>query len=166
MHQRPCQSELRCWKGKVPVSAVVLLHKLIIHMCTVQYARNSCTLPCTSIHVHTDTHTCMYYYAQAHLQKIVYIRTYIRVYAYNGRNMNQKLVDCFLKIFLLQCCPIKNIWESWQIKIDFDQPDQPNAEIGRKMANNRLLFLALCLLNSFLYPFRYYKQLEYCREPI
>ena len=41
---------------------------------------------------------------------------------------------------LLHCCPIENVWEIWLIKIDFGWP---NAEIGRKMANGQLLFLAL-----------------------
>ena len=38
--------------------------------------------------------------------------------------------------------PLKNVWEIWPIKIDFDQPI---VEIGQKMANGRLLFLALGL---------------------
>ena len=33
---------------------------------------------------------------------------------------------------LLHCCPIENVQEIWPIKIDFGQP---NAEVGRKMAN-------------------------------
>ena len=41
---------------------------------------------------------------------------------------------------LLHCCSIENVWEIWPIKIDFGRP---HAEIGRKMANGRLLFLAL-----------------------
>ena len=41
---------------------------------------------------------------------------------------------------LLHCCPIKNVWEIWPIKMDFGWL---NAKIGRKMANGPLLFLAL-----------------------
>ena len=62
----------------------------------------------------------------------------------SARNKDQKLVGCFFKnrIFyrLLHCCPIENVWEIWPIMIDFGRP---NAEIGRKMANGRLLFLTL-----------------------
>ena len=43
----------------------------------------------------------------------------------------------------LNCCPIENEWEIWLIKIDFGQP---NIEVGQKMANGRLLFLALLVL--------------------
>ena len=42
----------------------------------------------------------------------------------------------------MYCCLIENVWEICPIKLDFDQP---NAEIGRKMASGRLLFLALVL---------------------
>ena len=41
---------------------------------------------------------------------------------------------------LLIAVPIKNVQEIWPTKMDFGWP---NAEIGRKMANGRLLFLAL-----------------------
>ena len=41
---------------------------------------------------------------------------------------------------LLIAVPIENVQEIWLIKMDFGQP---NAEIGQKMANGRLLFLAL-----------------------
>ena len=63
----------------------------------------------------------------------------------SARNKDQKLVGRFLKIgyfigYLLLCCSIENVWEIWPIKIVFGRP---NAEIGRKMASGRLLFLAL-----------------------
>ena len=38
------------------------------------------------------------------------------------------------------CCPIENVQEIWSTKKDFDRP---NSEIGWKMANGQLLFLAL-----------------------
>ena len=61
----------------------------------------------------------------------------------HARNKDQKLVSHFFKDWLfyrlLLCCPIENVWEIWPIKIDFGQP---NAEIDRKMASGRLLFLA------------------------
>ena len=38
------------------------------------------------------------------------------------------------------CCPIENVQEIWLTKMDFGQT---NAETGQKMANGRLLFLAL-----------------------
>ena len=41
---------------------------------------------------------------------------------------------------LLKGCHIEHVWQLWPIKIDFDCP---NAEIGPKMANGQLLFLAL-----------------------
>ena len=41
---------------------------------------------------------------------------------------------------VLYCCPIENVGEIWPIKIVFGRP---NAEIDWKMANGRLLFLAL-----------------------
>ena len=56
---------------------------------------------------------------------------------------------------LLIAVPIENAQEIWPTKMDFGQP---NAEIGRKMANGRLLFLALiiqwfdtCILIMYLY---------------
>ena len=36
---------------------------------------------------------------------------------------------------------MENVWESWLIKIDFGRP---YVKIGRRMADGRLLFLALC----------------------
>ena len=45
----------------------------------------------------------------------------------------------FLKkdiLYAIDCCPIENVWEIWPNKMDFGQP---NAEIGRKMANGRLI---------------------------
>ena len=62
----------------------------------------------------------------------------------SARNKDQKLVGhFFLKIgyflgYLL--LPIKNVQEIWLTKMDFGRP---NSEIGRKMANGQLLFLAL-----------------------
>ena len=50
---------------------------------------------------------------------------------YSGRNKDQKLVGCFFEN------PVK----IWPTKMDFGQPI---AEIGWKMANGQLLFLALC----------------------
>ena len=48
---------------------------------------------------------------------------------------------------LLTAVPIENVQEIWPTNMDFGQPNaevgRPNAEIGRKMANGRLLFLAL-----------------------
>ena len=66
---------------------------------------------------------------------------------FSARNKDQKLVGCFLKIgyfyrLLTQRCPIEFIWEIWPTKMDFGRS---NAEIGQKMANGRLLFLALVL---------------------
>ena len=43
---------------------------------------------------------------------------------------------------LLIAVPIENVQESWPTKMDCGRP---NAENGRKMANGRLLFLALHL---------------------
>ena len=46
-------------------------------------------------------------------------------------------MGCFLKMgYLIHYQTIVNIWESWLTKIDFGQP---NAKIGRKMANGRLI---------------------------
>ena len=62
----------------------------------------------------------------------------------SARNKDQKLVGRFLKIGyfyrLLIYCSIENVQEIWPTKMDFGQP---NAEIGWKMANGQLLFLAL-----------------------
>ena len=60
---------------------------------------------------------------------------------HSARNKDQKLVGRFLKIGLLHCCPIENVWEIWLIKIDFGRP---NAEIGRKMASGRLISSTAC----------------------
>ena len=60
----------------------------------------------------------------------------------SARNKDQKLVAVFLKmdIFrLLISVPIENVQEIWPTKMDFGRS---NAEIGWKMANGRLLFLA------------------------
>ena len=63
---------------------------------------------------------------------------------HSARNKDQKLVGRFLKIGyfyrLLIYRSIENVQEIWPTKMDFGQP---NAEIGRKMANGQLLFLAL-----------------------
>ena len=62
---------------------------------------------------------------------------------YSARNKDQKLVGRFLEmdIFrLLIAVPIENVQEIWPIKMDFGWP---NAEIGQKMANGQLLFVAL-----------------------
>ena len=48
---------------------------------------------------------------------------------------------------LLIAVPIENVQEIWPTKMDFGWP---NAEIGRKMANGRLLFLALTSVYSRL----------------
>ena len=40
----------------------------------------------------------------------------------------------------INCCPIENVQEIWMTKMEFGQP---NAEIDWKMANGRLLSLAL-----------------------
>ena len=45
---------------------------------------------------------------------------------------------------LLITVPIENVQEIWPTKMDFGWP---NAEIGQKMANGPLLFLALCYYN-------------------
>ena len=60
----------------------------------------------------------------------------------SARNKDQKLVGHFLKIFygVIKYCPIENVQENWPTKMDFGRP---NAEIGRKMVNGWLLFLAL-----------------------
>ena len=52
---------------------------------------------------------------------------------------------------LLHCCSIENVWEIWPIKIDFGWL---NAEIGRKMANGRLLFLALIYICIYIYVYQ------------
>ena len=71
------------------------------------------------------------------------VNTTIDIFS-SARNKDQKLVGRFFKnwIFyrLLHCCPIENVWEIWPIKTDFGQP---NAEIGRKMTSDQLLFLTL-----------------------
>ena len=64
---------------------------------------------------------------------------------YSARNKDQNLLGCFFKdrMFCTQifdCCPTDNVQEVWPTKMDFDRP---NAEVGQKMANGRLLFLAL-----------------------
>ena len=46
----------------------------------------------------------------------------------------------FLDIRISTCCPIENVQEIWPTKIDFGRP---NAEIGWKMTDSRLLLLAL-----------------------
>ena len=43
--------------------------------------------------------------------------------------------------WLLIAVPTENVQEIWLTKMDYGRP---NAEIGRKMANGQLLFLALC----------------------
>ena len=58
----------------------------------------------------------------------------------SGRNKNQPFFKDRIFYRLLHCCPIENVWEIWPIKIYFGLL---NAEIGQKMANSRLLFLAL-----------------------
>ena len=45
---------------------------------------------------------------------------------------------------LLIAVPIENAQEIWPTKMDFGRP---NVEIGRKMANGRMLFLALLTLH-------------------
>ena len=45
---------------------------------------------------------------------------------------------------LLIAVPIENVQEIWPTKMDFGRP---NAKIGRKMANGRMLFLALLTLH-------------------
>ena len=52
---------------------------------------------------------------------------------------------------LLIAVPIENVQEIWPTKMDFDRP---NAGISRKMANGRLLFLAL-----YMYPIFDYKDM-------
>ena len=49
--------------------------------------------------------------------------------------------------WLLIAVPIESAQEIWPAKMDFSRP---NAEIGRKMANGRLLFLALALTISLV----------------
>ena len=49
---------------------------------------------------------------------------------------------------LLIAVPIENVQEIWPTKMDFGWP---NAEIGRKMANGRLLFLALVVTLELLH---------------
>ena len=59
----------------------------------------------------------------------------------SARNKDQKLVGRFLKVgYFTDCYPIVNVQEIWPTKMDFGWS---NAEIGWKMANGRLLFLAL-----------------------
>ena len=59
------------------------------------------------------------------------------VHIYSARNKTQKLVGCFLKV--ADCCPIEYVQEMWPTIMDFGWP---NVEIGWKMTNGQLLFLA------------------------
>ena len=38
----------------------------------------------------------------------------------------------FEDMYVIDYCSVENVWETWPTKMDFGQP---NAEIGRKMAN-------------------------------
>ena len=60
---------------------------------------------------------------------------------YSGRNKGQKLVGHFLKI--RHFCKLSSHICTVNLAVDFGRP---NVEIGQKMANGRLLFLALVLL--------------------
>ena len=72
---------------------------------------------------------------------MVYLQLQVHTYR-SPRNKDQKLGGCLLKIGYLQAnitlCFIENVCKIWPIKMDFGRP---NAEIGWKMANSRLLFL-------------------------
>ena len=46
---------------------------------------------------------------------------------------------------LVIAVPIENVQEIWPTKMDFGRP---NAEIGQKMTNGRLLFLALLAISA------------------
>ena len=59
-------------------------------------------------------------------------------------NCHIKVLNLFSQSYgvniILIAVPIENVHEIWPTKMDFGQP---NAKIDRKMANGRLLFLAL-----------------------
>ena len=57
----------------------------------------------------------------------------------SARNKDQLKIGYFIGYSL---CPIENVQVIWLTKMDFGQP---NAEVGRKMANGWLLFLALLM---------------------
>ena len=78
----------------------------------------------------------------------------------SGRNKNQKLVGCFLKIWyfnmLLITVPLKMYWilVSQMLKI------------GRKVANGRLLFLALVCLCMYMFVYVCKLAIHYIRSHI
>ena len=58
----------------------------------------------------------------------------------SARNKDQKLVGRFLKteqfLWVIDYCSIENLQGIWPTKMDFGWP---NAKIGRKMTNGRLI---------------------------
>ena len=80
-----------------------------------------------------DFHTDMLYYLCKQCSKII---TVLEI----GSEIGQPFFENKTIFIDIDYCSIENVQKIWPTKMDFGRP---NAEIGRKMANGRLLFLAL-----------------------